>query len=60
MHTNISHLIKYPIICLSFGTIFFALMEEHRLRTFGNRVLTKVYQPNNEKVRGKWRKFLNK
>jgi hypothetical protein len=35
-------------------------MEEHRLKTFGNRVLMKVYQPNSEKVRGKWRKFPNK
>jgi hypothetical protein len=45
---------------MSLGTIFVALREEHRLRTFGNRVLARLYRPNNDKVRGKWRKLHNK
>jgi hypothetical protein len=32
-------------------------MEEHRLRTFGNKVLAREFRPNSEKIRGKWRKL---
>jgi hypothetical protein len=34
------------------------LREEHRLRVFENRVL-KIYRPEREEARGRWRKIHN-
>ena len=33
-----------------------ALREEHRLRVFENRVLTKIFWPKRDEVTGEWRR----
>jgi hypothetical protein len=33
------------------------LKEEHRLRVFENRVLTKIFGPKREEVTGEWRRL---
>ena len=35
------------------------LREEHRLRSFGNRVLRRIFGPNRDEVRKEWRKIHN-
>ena len=34
-----------------------ALREEHRMRVFENRVLSKIFGPKREEVRGEWIQF---
>jgi hypothetical protein len=36
-----------------------ALREEHRLRVFGNRVLSRIFGPKGDEVIGDWRKLHN-
>jgi hypothetical protein len=38
-------------------TLFLILREEHRLKVFKKRVLTKISGPKREKVTGGWRKL---
>jgi hypothetical protein len=33
------------------------LREEHRLRVFGNRVLSRIFGPKRDEVTGEWRKL---
>jgi len=35
------------------------MREEHRLRLFGNRVLTRIFGPKREEVTREWRKLQN-
>jgi hypothetical protein len=35
------------------------LREEHRLRVFENRVVTRTFGPKRDEVRGDWRKLHN-
>ena len=35
------------------------LMQEHRLKSFQNRVLRKIFRPKREKVTEGWRRLLN-
>jgi hypothetical protein len=35
------------------------LREEHRLRVFKNGVLRRIFGPNSEGIRGRWRKLQN-
>jgi hypothetical protein len=35
------------------------LREEHRLRVFENRVLTRIFGPKRDEVTGEWRKLHN-
>jgi hypothetical protein len=35
------------------------LREEHRLRVFENRVLTRIFGPKRDEVTGGWRKLHN-
>jgi hypothetical protein len=35
------------------------MREEHRLRVFENRVLSRMFGPNRDKVTGYWRKLHN-
>ena len=35
------------------------LREEHKLRVFGNRVLTRIFGPKRDEVTGEWRKLHN-
>jgi hypothetical protein len=41
------------------GTRSLALREEHRLRAFQNRVLSRIFGPNMDKMTGRWRKLHN-
>jgi hypothetical protein len=34
-------------------------MQEHRLKSFQNRVLRKIFKPKREKVTESWRRLLN-
>jgi hypothetical protein len=36
-----------------------ALREEHRLRVFENRVLSKIYGPKRDKISGNWGRLHN-
>jgi hypothetical protein len=40
-------------------TLSLILREEHRLMTFGNRVLRRVFGPSRDEVTGDWRKLHN-
>jgi len=35
------------------------LREERRLRVFENRVLSRIFEPKKDKVKGEWRKLHN-
>jgi hypothetical protein len=39
---------------------FLSLREEHRLRVFGNRVLSNILGPTRDKITGEWRRLHNK
>jgi hypothetical protein len=40
-------------------TWFLTLREEHRLRVFENRMLTRIFGPKRDEVAGEWRKLHN-
>jgi hypothetical protein len=40
-------------------TLSLTLREEHRLRVFENRVLTRISGPKRDEVTGRWRKLHN-
>jgi hypothetical protein len=52
------------IVITKFVNVFFVklgltLREEHRLRTFENRVLRRISGPKRDEVTGEWRKLHN-
>ena len=49
-----------PVVLYGCETWSLTLREEHRLRDFENRVLSRVFGPKTDEVTGKWRKLHNK
>jgi hypothetical protein len=48
-----------PVVLHECGTWSLTLKEEHRLKTFENRVLWIIFGPKSEKVTGEWRRLHN-
>jgi hypothetical protein len=48
-----------PVALYGCETWSLTLTEEHRLRVFKNRVLSKIYGPKRDEVTGEWRKLHN-
>jgi hypothetical protein len=48
-----------PVVLYGFETRCLTLREEHMLRGFENRVLTRIFGPMSEEVTGQWRKLHN-
>jgi hypothetical protein len=47
------------VVLYGCDTCLLTLREEHRLRTFENRVLGRIFGPKRGEVTGKWRKLHN-
>jgi hypothetical protein len=52
--------IIFTVVLYGCETLHLTLREEHRLRVFENRVLTKLFELKRDKVTGGWRKLPNK
>ena len=48
-----------PAVLYGCETWSLTLREEHRLRVFENRVLTRIFGPKRDGVTGEWRKLHN-
>jgi hypothetical protein len=48
-----------PVVLCGCETWSLTLREEHRLRVFGNRVLSRIFRPKRDDVTGEWRKLHN-
>jgi hypothetical protein len=48
-----------PVVLIGCETWSRTLREEHRLRVFENRVLTRIFGPKRDEVTGDWRKLHN-
>jgi hypothetical protein len=48
-----------PVVLYGCETWPLTLMEERRLRVFGNRVLRRIFGPKRNEVTGEWRKLHN-
>jgi hypothetical protein len=48
-----------PVVLYGCETWSLTLREEHRLRTFENRVLRRIFGPKGDEVTGEWRKLHN-
>jgi hypothetical protein len=48
-----------PVVLYGCETLSLTLMEEHRLRVFGNRVLRRIFGPKKDEVTGGGRKLHN-
>ena len=48
-----------PVVLYGCETWSLTLREEHRLRVFENRVLSRIFGPKRDKEAGKWRKLHN-
>jgi hypothetical protein len=48
-----------PVVLYGCETWSLTLREEHRLRVFENRVLTRIFGPQRNEVTGGWRKLHN-
>jgi hypothetical protein len=46
-----------PVVLYGCETWSLTLREEHRLRTFENRVLRRIFGPQRDEVTGEWRKL---
>jgi hypothetical protein len=57
---NVYGTIIFPVVLYGCGTWSLILREEHRQRTFGNRVLRRIFAPKTEEVTGDWRRLHNK
>jgi hypothetical protein len=49
-----------PVVLYGSETWSLTLREEHKLRLFENRVLTRIFGPKRDVVMGEWRKLHNK
>jgi hypothetical protein len=56
---NIYKIIILPVVLYGCETWSLTLREEHRLRVFENKVLTRIFQPKRDQVMGGWRKMHN-
>jgi hypothetical protein len=45
-----------PVVLYGSETWSLTLVEEHRLRAFGNRVLRRIFGPKKDEGTGQWRK----
>jgi hypothetical protein len=48
-----------PVVLYGCKTWSLTLREEHRLRVFENRVLSRIFGPKRDEVTGEWRKLHN-
>jgi hypothetical protein len=48
-----------PVVLYGCETQSLTLREEHRLRVFKNRVLSRIFGPKRDEVTGEWRKLHN-
>jgi hypothetical protein len=48
-----------PVVLYGCETWSLTLREEHRLRVFENRVLTRIFGPKREEATGEWRRLHN-
>jgi hypothetical protein len=48
-----------PVVLHGCETSSLTLREEHRLRVFENRVLSRIFGPERDEVTGYWRKLHN-
>jgi hypothetical protein len=48
-----------PVLLYGCETLSLTLREEHRLRVFKNRVLSRIFGPKRDEVTGGWRKLHN-
>ena len=48
-----------PVVLYGCETWSHTLREEHRLRVFENKVLTKIFGAKTDEISGEWRKLLN-
>jgi hypothetical protein len=46
-----------PVVLYGCETWFPRLREEHRAKVFENRVLSRIFGPKRDEVRGEWRKL---
>jgi hypothetical protein len=46
-----------PLVLYGCGTWSLTLREEHRLRVFENRVMSRIFGPKRDDVTGDWRKL---
>jgi hypothetical protein len=51
--------IIFPVVLYGCETWSLTLREERRLRVFKNRVLSRVFGPKRDEVRGEWKKLHN-
>jgi hypothetical protein len=59
---NYTHLYKtivLPVVLYECEPWYLTLREEHRLRVFENRVLSRIFGPERDEVTGSWRKLHN-
>jgi hypothetical protein len=59
LKVKIYRTIILPVVLYGCETWSLTLMEEHRLRVFGNRVLRRMFGPKRGEVRGERRKLHN-
>ena len=52
-------IIILPFVLCGFESWLLTLREERRLRVFENRVLSRIFEPKKDKVKGEWRKLHN-
>jgi hypothetical protein len=48
-----------PVVLYGYETWSLTLREEHRLRVFENRILSRIFGPERDEVVGEWRKLDN-
>jgi hypothetical protein len=48
-----------PVVLYGCEAWSLALMEEHRLKVFEDRVLRRIFGPKRDEVTGEWRKLRN-
>jgi hypothetical protein len=51
--------ILLPVVLYRCETWYLTLREEHKLRVFENRVLSRIFGPKRDEVTGEWRKLHN-
>jgi hypothetical protein len=56
---RIYNTISLPVILYGCETWALTLREEHRLRMFENKVLSRIFGPKRDEVTGGWRKLHN-
>jgi len=57
LESKIYKTIILPVVVYGCDTRSLTLREEHSLRVFGNRVLTRIFGPKRDEETGEWRKI---